>query len=198
MAISLEEVKKLKTQTGVGLTDAKRALEEAGGDFEKALAAMRKKGFDKAEKRGEREASQGLVEAYVHGGRIGALVELNCETDFVARTDDFKALAHDIAMHVSATNPKYVSVEDVPAEAREAKSAEFADKAKEEGKPEAIVPKIVEGMLKKYFAEICLLEQPFIKNPDETVGELVKNHIAKLGENIVVRRLARFELGVSE
>lgn len=198
MAISLEEVKKLKEQTGVGLTDAKRALEEAGGDFEKALAAMRKKGFDKAEKRGEREASQGLVEAYVHGGRIGALVELNCETDFVARTDDFKALAHDIAMHVSATNPKFVSVDDVPAEVKDAKSAEFADKAKEEGKPEAIVPKIVEGMLKKHFAEICLLEQPFIKNPDETVGELVKNHIAKLGENIVVRRIARFELGVSE
>jgi elongation factor Ts len=198
MAISLEEVKKLKEQTGVGLTDAKRALEEAGGDFEKALAAMRKKGFDKAEKRGEREAGQGLVEAYVHGGRIGALVELNCETDFVARTDDFKSLAHDIAMHVSATNPKFVSVDDVPAEVRDAKSAEFAEKAKEEGKPEAIVPKIVEGMLKKHFAEICLMEQPFIKNPDETVGELVKNHIAKLGENIVVRRIARFELGVSE
>lgn len=198
MAISLEEVKKLKEQTGVGLTDAKRALEEADGDFEKALAAMRKKGFDKAEKRGEREASQGLVEAYVHGGRIGAMVELNCETDFVARTDDFKSLAHDIAMHVSATNPKFVNVEDVPAEVRNAKSAEFAEKAKEEGKPEAIVPKIVEGMLKKYLAEICLMEQPFIKNPDETVGELVKNHIAKLGENIVVRRIARFELGVSE
>lgn len=198
MAISLDEVKKLKEQTGVGLTDAKRALEEANGDFEKALAAMRKKGFDKAEKRGEREASQGLVEAYVHGGRIGAMVELNCETDFVARTDDFKLLAHDIAMHVSATDPKYVSVDDVPADVKDAKSAEFAEKAKGEGKPEAIVPKIVEGMLKKHLAEICLLEQPFIKNPDETVGELVKNHIAKLGENIVVRRIARFELGVSE
>lgn len=198
MAISLEEVKKLKEQTGVGLTDAKRALEEADGDFEKALAAMRKKGFDKAEKRGEREASQGLVETYVHGGRIGAMVELNCETDFVARTDDFKTLAHNLAMHVSATSPKYVSLEDVPASERDAKSAEFAEKAKEDGKPENIVPKIVEGMLKKYLAETCLMEQPFIKNPDETVGELVKNHIAKLGENIVVRRIARFELGVNE
>lgn len=198
MAVSLDEVKKLKDLTGVGLTDAKRALEEAGGDFDKALSEMRKKGLTKAEKRGEREASAGLVHSYDHGGRIGAMVEVNCETDFVAKTDEFKALVHDIAMHVAASNPAYVSLDDVPADVKDAKAAEFTEKAKGEGKPENMVPQIVEGMLKKHFAELCLLEQPFIKNPDETVGNLVKNHIAKLGENIVVRRIARFELGVSE
>jgi len=198
MAVSLEEVKKLKELSGVGLTDAKRALEEANGDFDKALTEMRKKGLTKAEKRTEREASQGLVDCYVHGGRIGVLVEVNCETDFVARTDDFKNLVHDLAMHIAATSPGFVSADDVPAEEREAKATEFTEKVKNEGKPENMVPQIVEGMLKKHFAERCLLEQPFIKNPDETVGTLVKSHIAKLGENIVVRRMARFELGVSE
>jgi elongation factor Ts len=196
--ISLDEIKRLKDLTGVGLTDAKKALVEAKGDFDKALAEMRKKGLTKAEKRGEREASQGLVHTYDHGGRIGAMVEVNCETDFVARTDDFKALVHDLAMHIAASNPQYVSLEDVPADERDAKAAEFTEKAKNEGKPEKMLSQIVEGMLKKHFAELCLLEQPFIKNPDETVGALVKNHIAKLGENIVVRRMARFELGVSQ
>jgi elongation factor Ts len=198
MAVSLDEVKRLKDLTGVGLTDAKRALEAAEGDFDKALAEMRKKGLTKAEKRGEREASQGIIDSYVHGGRIGVLVEVNCETDFVARTDDFKTLVHDLAMHIAASSPMYISAEDIPAETREAKAAEFTDKVKGEGKPEAMVPQIVEGMLKKYFAELCLLDQPFIKNPDETVGDLVKGGISKLGENIVVRRMARFELGVSE
>lgn len=198
MAISLEEVKKLKELTGVGLTDAKRALEEAGGDFDKALEEMRKKGLTKAEKRGEREASQGTVASYIHADRIGVLVEVNCETDFVARTDDFKNLVHDLAMQIAATTPRYIKLEDVPAEEREAKTSEFTEKVKAEGKPEQMVPQIVEGMIKKYFAEHCLMEQPFIKNPDETVGDLVKNHIAKLGENIVLRRMARFELGVNE
>lgn len=198
MGVSLDEVKKLKELTGVGLTDAKRALEEVNGDFDKALAEMRKKGLTKAEKRGEREATEGLVEAYVHGGRIGAMVEVNCETDFVARTDDFKNLVHDIAMHVAAASPKYVSADQIPADVRDAKAAEFTEKVKAEGKPENIAGKIVEGMLAKYFAEQCLMDQPFIKNPDETVGTLVKNHIAKLGENIVVRQMVRFELGVAE
>lgn len=198
MAISLDEVKRLKDLTGVGLTDAKRALEAAEGDFDKALAEMRKKGLTKAEKRGEREASQGIVDSYVHGGRIGVLVEVNCETDFVARTDDFKALVHDLAMHIAASAPRFISLDDIPAQEREAKATEFTEKVKGEGKPENMVPQIVEGMLKKYFAEQCLLEQPFIKNPDETVGDLVKGAISKLGENIVVRRMARFELGVSE
>lgn len=198
MTVSLQEVKRLKDLTGVGLTDAKRALEEAGGDFDKALAEMRKKGLTKAEKRGEREASQGVVDAYVHSGRIGVLVEVNCETDFVARTDDFKNLVHDLAMHIAATGPRFITADDIPAEERDAKAAEFTEKVKSEGKPENMVGQIVEGMIKKHFAEQCLMDQPFIKNPDETIGDLVKSHIAKLGENIVVRRMARFELGVGE
>lgn len=196
--VTIDEIKRLKTLTGVGLTDAKKALVEAGGDFDKALSEMRKKGLTKAEKRGEREASQGLIESYVHGGRIGVLVEVNCETDFVAKTDEFKALVHDLAMHIAASNPLYVSMDDIPAATKDEKTTEFTDKVKGEGKPEKMVPQIVDGMLKKYFAELCLLEQPFIKNPDETVGALVKSHIAKLGENIVVRRMARFELGVNQ
>lgn len=198
MAISIDEIKKLKELTGVGLTDAKKALEEVDGDFDKALEAMRKKGLTKAEKRGEREALQGLVDAYVHSGRIAAVVEVNCETDFVARTDDFKTLTHDIAMHVSATAPEYISVEDVPADVRDAKKAELVEAATASGKPKDIAEKMVEGQLKKYFAEKTLLEQPFIKNPDITVGDLVKEHISKLGENIVVRQIKRVELGVSE
>ena len=198
MAVSLDEVKKLKELTGVGLSDAKAALVEADGDFDKALEAMRKKGLTKAEKRGEREAREGLVDAYVHSGRIGVLVEVNCETDFVARTDDFKTLVHDIALHVSATAPEYISLEDVPADVREAKNKEFTEKVVAEGKPADIAGKIVEGQLSKYFAEKTLLEQPFIKNPDQTIGDLVKEHISKLGENIVIRQIRRIELGVSE
>lgn len=198
MAISLDDVKKLKELTGVGLSDAKAALTEAEGDFDKALSAMRRKGLTRAEKKGEREAREGLVDSYVHSGRIGVVVEVNCETDFVARTDDFKNLVHDVAMHIAASAPQYVSVDDVPAEEKERVSAEFTEKVKNEGKPENMVGQIVEGMLKKHFAEKALLEQPFIKNPDQTVGDLVKDHIARLGENIVVRQFRRIELGVSE
>jgi elongation factor Ts len=198
MSISIDDIKKLKELTGVGLTDAKAALTETDGDFDKALEAMRKKGLTKAEKRGEREALEGLVDAYVHSGRIGVLVEVNCETDFVAKTDEFKTLVHDIALHVSATAPAYISVEDVPSDVREAKAAEFKEKVVAEGKPADMADKIVEGQLAKYFAEKTLLEQPFVKNPDITVGELVKEHISKLGENIVVRQIKRIELGVSE
>lgn len=195
MAVSLEDVKRLKELTGVGLTDAKAALEGADGDFDKALEAMRKKGLTKAEKRGEREARAGLVGTYNHDGRIGVIVEVNCETDFVARNEIFTTLVKDLSMHIAATNPEYVDVEAVPAEAREAAKLEFAEKVKAEGKPENMIDNIVEGMLKKHFADRCLLDQPYIKNPDQTVGELVKEHIAKLGENIVVRRFARIALG---
>ncbi len=198
MSVSLEEVKKLRDLTGVGLTDAKKALVETDGDFDKALEAMRKKGMTKAEKRGEREALEGLVDSYVHSGRIGVLVEVNCETDFVARTDDFKTLVHDIALHVSATNPQYISLADISDDAKAAKKAEFVEKAQAEGKPAEIAEKIVEGQLAKYFAEKTLLEQPFIKNPDVSVGDLVKEHISKLGENIVIRQIRRIELGVSD
>lgn len=198
MSISIDDIKKLKTLTGVGLTDAKAALTEAGGDFDKALEAMRKKGLTKAEKRGEREARAGLVDAYVHSGRVGVIVEVNCETDFVARTDEFKTLVHDIALHVAATAPEYISTDDVPAEVEGAKRAEFTDKVVSEGKPADMAGKIVEGQLKKYFAEKTLLAQPFVKNPDQTVDGLVKEYIAKLGENIVVRQVKRIELGVSD
>jgi elongation factor Ts len=195
MAVDIAEIKRLRELTGVGMTDAKKALDETNGDFDKALEAMRKKGLTKAEKKGEREAREGLIEAYVHSGRIGVIVEVNCETDFVTRTDDFKALAHDVAMHIAAAAPEFVSIEDVPAEERARVTAEFTEKVKVEGKPENMVPQIVEGMLKKYFAEKALLEQPFIKNPDQTVGQYVKEHVAKLGENIVIRRFSRMALG---
>jgi elongation factor Ts len=195
MAVDITEIKRLKDLTGVGLTDAKAALEEAGGDFDKALQAMRKKGLTKAEKRGEREARAGLVGTYNHDGRIGVLVEVNCETDFVARNDIFTDLVKDLAMHIAASNPQYVSSEEVPAEEKDKVKAEFTDKTKAEGKPAGMVDKIVDGQLKKYFAERSLLDQPFVKNPDITVGEYVKEHNARLGENIVVRRFARIALG---
>lgn len=195
MAIGIEEIKRLKDLTGVGLTDAKAALQEADGDFDKALEAMRKKGMTKAEKRGEREARMGVVSSYVHDNRIGVIVEVNCETDFVARNEKFTDLVKDVAMHIAASAPQYVSEADIPTEARDAKAAEFAEKAKAEGKPEAMLENIVNGMLKKYFAELCLLDQPFVKNPDVTMGDIVKEANAQLGENIVVRRFSRIQLG---
>jgi len=195
MAIDIAEVKRLKDLTGVGLTDAKAALEEANGDFDKALEAMRKKGMTKAEKRGEREARAGVVGSYLHDNRIGVLVEVNCETDFVARNEIFTDLVKDLAMHIAASAPQFVSADDIPVDVREAAKAEFTEKVKAEGKPENMVGQIIEGMLKKYFAEKCLLDQPFVKNPDQTVGDLVKEHNAKLGENIVVRRFARLAVG---
>lgn len=195
MQVSIDDIKRLKALSGVGLTDAKKALEEADGDFDKALEAMRKKGLTKAEKRGEREARQGIVGTYNHDNRIGVLVEVNCETDFVARTEGFTELVKDVAMHIAASSPAYVSADDIPEADREAKKAEFTDKAKAEGKPENMLDNIVEGMLKKHFAELCLLDQPFIKNPDQTVGDLVKDANARLGENVVVRRFSRIALG---
>ncbi len=198
MNVSLDEVKKLKDLTGVGLTDAKKALVEADGDFDKALSAMRQKGLTRAEKKGEREAREGLVDAYVHSSRIGVLVEVNCETDFVAKTEEFKTLVHDITLQISASNPQYISLDDVPAEEKERVSKEFSEKAAGEGKPVKMIEKIISGQIKKYFDEKTLLEQPFVKNPDQTVGMLVKDHIARLGENIVVRQMRRIELGVTE
>lgn len=195
MAVDIAEIKRLRELTGVGMTDAKKALDEANGDFDTALAAMRKKGLTKAEKRGEREARAGLIGSYLHDGRIGVLVEVNCETDFVARNEIFTALVKDLAMHIAASNPQYVSADDIPADVREATKAEFVEKVKAEGKPENMIEQIAEGMLKKYFAEKCLLDQPFIKNPDQTVGDFVKDHNARLGENIVVRRFNRMALG---
>jgi elongation factor Ts len=195
MAVSIEEIKRLRELTGVGMTDAKRALDEAKGDFDKALSEMRKKGMTKAEKRGEREARAGVIGTYNHDGRIGVLVEVNCETDFVARNEIFTNLVKDLAMHIAASAPEYVGSDNIPAAAQEAAKAEFTEKVKAEGKPAAMIDKIVEGMLKKHFAERCLLDQPFVKNPDQTVGDYIKEHIARLGENIVVRRFSRMALG---
>ena len=195
MAVSIEDIKRLKTLTGIGLTDAKAALTEVDGDFDKALEALRKKGLTKAEKKGEREARQGIVDAYVHSSRIGVLVEVNCETDFVARTDGFKEFVHDIAMHIAAAAPEFVSVDQVPVAEREAKAVEFAEKAKNDGKPDNMIDNIVEGMLKKHFAEKCLLNQPYIKNSDQTVDVFLKENIAKFGENTVIRQFKRIELG---
>lgn len=194
--ITIEEIKRLRELTGVGITDAKKALVESDGDFDQALAAMRKKGITKAEKRGEREAREGVIGTYNHDSRIGVSVEVNCETEFVARNEVFTALVKDIAMHIAAASPLYVSAENIPEEEKAKIKAEFTEKAKNDGKPENMIDQIVEGMIKKYFAERCLLDQPFIKNPDQSVGQFIKEEgIAKLGENIIVRRFNRIAIG---
>lgn len=193
--MNIDDIKRLKALTGVGLTDAKAALEEAKWDFDKALAEMRKKGLTKAEKRGEREARSGTIGTYNHDNRIGVLVEINCETDFVARNEVFSELVKDVAMHIAASNPEFVSAEDIPAEVRDKTATEFTEKVKAEGKPENMIAQIVDGMLKKHFAEKCLLDQPYVKNPDQTVNDRVKEANAILGENIVVRRFERMALG---
>lgn len=193
--ITIEEIKRLRELTGVGITDAKGALVEADGDFDKALEAMRKKGLTKAEKRGEREAREGLVGTYNHDGRIGVLVEVNCETDFVARGDIFAELVKDVAMHIAAVAPEFVSADDIPAEVQDAKKAELLASDALKSKPAEMADKIVEGQLKKYFAEKCLLDQPYVKNPDITVAEHVKQQAALMNENVVVRRFSRIALG---
>ena len=195
MSIDINEIKRLRSLTGVGITDAKQALVESGGDFDKALEAMRKKGMTKADKRSEREARAGVIGNYNHDNRIGVLVEVNCETDFVARNELFTTMVKDLCMHIAASNPEYVSMDSIPGEVQDKQREEFKKKVEAEGKPANIADQIVEGMLKKYFAERCLLDQPFVKNPDQTVGDFVKEHNAKLGENIVVRRFTRMALG---
>jgi translation elongation factor Ts len=198
MGVSVDDIKKLRELTGVGLTDAKKALVETDGDFDKALEAMRKKGLTKAEKKGDREAREGLIEGYVHSGRIGVVVEVNCETDFVARLDDFKTLAHEIAMQIAAMSPKYVSEADIPAEEMERVRTELMASEALAGKPEEMREKIVDGQLKKHFVEQVLLSQAYILDDSKTVEQHIKEAIAKLGENIVVRQFRRIELGVSE
>jgi elongation factor Ts len=193
MAIAIEDIKKLRDTTGAGMMKAKEALEATAGDFEKAVQYLREKGEATAAKKADRETRAGLIEAYVHGGRIGVLVEVNCETDFVARTPDFKEFVRDIALQVAATNPEYLSPEAVPAEVVVAEKALYTKEA--EGKPAGVVDKIVEGKLAKYYEQVCLMQQPFVKDPDISVGKLTTNLVAKLGENIVVRRFQRWELG---
>ena len=198
MGISVDDIKKLRDLTGVGLTDAKKALTEAEGDFDKALEEMRKKGLTRAEKKGDREARMGLVDSYVHDGRIGVVVEVNCETDFVARLDDFKTLVHEIAMQVAAMSPEYVSEADIPEEeyARVKQELLISDTLK--SKPAEMREKIVEGQLSKHFADQILMSQSYILDDSKTVADHIKEQIAKSGENIVVRQFKRIELGVSE
>ena len=195
MAIAIEDIKKLRDSTGAGMMKAKEALEAANGDFDAAVEHLRKSGAASAAKKADREAREGLIEAYVHSGRIGVVVEINCETDFVARTDDFKSFARDIAMHIAAANPAYLNPEAVPAEAIESEKRVYAEETK--GKPEEIAAKIVDGKLAKFYESTCLVQQPFIKDPDKTIDGLTKELIAKLGENIVIRRFTRLELGAN-
>ena len=198
MAISVEDIKKLKELTGIGLTDAKKALVEADGDFDKALEALRKKGVTKAEKKADREALEGIIESYVHGGRIGVLVEVNCETDFVARTEGFKDFAHQIALQVASMAPVYISEEDIPAEELERVRTETKTSDSLKSKPAEMIEKIVEGQVKKHFADKVLLSQQYIMDDSKTVADFLKEAIAKTGENVVIRRFKRIELGVND
>ena len=194
--ISAKDVKELRDRTGAGMMECKTALTEAAGDMERAIDILRAKGAAKAAKRAERETKEGSVGSYIHmGGRIGVLVEVGCETDFVARNDEFQKLVRDIAMHIAAAAPVAVRREDFPAELVERERGIFVEQMKDSGKPEQIWDKIVQGKLDKFFAEGALLEQPFVKNPDQTVGQLVIEASAKTGEKIEVRRFARFALG---
>ena len=195
MAITASMVKELRERTGAGMLDCKKILEETNGDIEKAIDALREKGLASAAKKAGRIASEGIVEAYIHGGRIGVLLEVNTETDFVAKNEGFKEFVKDLAMQIAASNPKYVSREEVSTEEIEKESEILKQQALNEGKPENIAEKMVTGRVEKYIKEICLLEQPFIKNPDVTVNELLAEKVATIGENIKIRRFVRFEVG---
>ncbi len=196
MEISASAVKELRERTGVGIMDCKSALREADGDMDEAIKILRTVGKAKAAARAGREASEGRIESYVHmGGRIAVLLQLNCETDFVARSDEFVALARDLAMHVAAANPRYVRREDVDASVAEAEADLFRQQAVTEGKPEKILDKIVEGKLKRFYSETCLYEQAFVKDTDRNISDLISDAVAKIGENIMVGRFARFALG---
>ncbi len=196
MAVSAKEVKQLRDQTGAGMMDCKKALAEAGGDVEEAVRLLRTKGLAAAAKRSGRTTTQGLVDSYIHaGGKIGVLIEIGCETDFVAKTNEFRAFVHDIAMHVAAADPRYVSRDDVPADEVEAELCIYREQARETGKPENILEKIAQGKLEKFYQQVCLLEQPFVKDDKITVEQLRGELVGKLGENIEIKRFVRFELG---
>ena len=189
-------VKELRERTGAGMMDCKKALAATEGDMDKAIDFLREKGLAAAAKKAGRIAAEGLVESYIHGGgRIGVLVEVNCETDFVAKTDAFKSLVKDIAMHIAAANPSYLRREEVPAAELEHEKMVLSEQARNEGKPEKIIEKMVTGRIEKYYKEVCLLEQPFVKDPDKTISDLITESIAKIGENIAIRRFTRYHLG---
>ncbi len=194
--IKAETVKELRERTGAGIMDCKKALQETNGDLEKAIVYLREQGITAAAKKAGRATKDGLVEAYIHlGGKIGVLIEVNCETDFVAKTDDFKYLCKELAMQVAAANPEYLDREDVPEERIKSEKEILETQARNEGKPDKVIEKIVTGRMNKFYQEVCLLEQPYIRDPDMTVKDLVNQYIAKLGENIIVRRFCRFQLG---
>jgi len=196
LEITSTMVKELRTKTGAGMMDCKEALAAVNGDFENAIDFLRKKGLSAATKRSSKAAKDGTVASYIHmGGRIGVMVEINCETDFVAKTEDFQTMARDIAMHVAASNPLYVRPEEINEDVLNREKEIYRSQLREEKKPEKIWDKIIEGKLKKYYEDVCLIEQKFVKNQDITVGTLINNMIAKTGENIVIRRFARFQLG---
>lgn len=199
MTISTSTIKELREKTGVGIMDCKTALSECNGDIDKSIDYLRKKGIATAKKRGGRATSQGQVQAYIHaGGKIGVLVEANCETDFTGKTDDFTDFVKDIAIQVAATSPVSIDRDSVPADVLSKEKEIYASQAQSSGKPEKVIEKIVEGKLNKFYSEACLLEQPFVKNPDITIQDLLNELIAKTGENIVIRRFVRFQLGDSE
>ncbi|MBK7972157.1 MAG: translation elongation factor Ts [Deltaproteobacteria bacterium] len=196
MEINASDVKKLRDMTGAGMMDCKKALGETGGDFEKAVDQLRKKGIASAEKRSGRDATEGIIQHYVHfDQKKGCLVELNCETDFVARTDDFQAFAKDVALHVVARRPSYLKPEDVPADVLEREKSIHRDQAAASGKPPQVIEKIIEGRLAKYYEEVCLLNQAFVKDDTKTVGEMAKELAGKLGENVQIRRFVVYEVG---
>ncbi len=196
MAITAQQVKELRERTGAGMMDCKKALVEADGDIDKAVEALRTSGLAAAEKKSGRATAEGLIESYIHaGGKIGVLVEVNCETDFVARTEDFQELVKDVAMHVAAADPRFVRREEVTEDVLDRERRIFREQALAEGKPENIVDRIVEGKIGKYYSECVLLEQSFVKDPDKTVEDLIKEKIAKIGENIQIARFVRFQLG---
>jgi len=196
VAVTAENIRELRERTGAGMMDCKKALAETGGDTERAIAYLREKGLAKMHKRAGRVAAEGVVEAYIHlGGKIGVLVEVNCETDFVARTDDFRRLAKEVALQIAAGKPLVVSSEDIPESMLESERAIYRAQALNEGKPEAVANKIVEGRLKKFYTEVCLLDQAYVRDPNRTIRDIVAEVSAKTGEKVQVRRFARFELG---
>ncbi len=198
MAITAELVKDLRERSGAGIMDCKEALNETKGDMDAAIDYLRKKGLAKAAKKAGRTTSEGIIYSYIHGGaKIGVMLEVNCETDFVARNEKFQEMVKDIAMHIAAVRPAYVSPEEVPADVVEKERALLAEQAKGSGKPEAVIAKIVDGRISKFYEESCLLKQKFVKNPDITIEELVKAKISEIGENIIVRRFVRYQLGES-
>ena len=195
MSISADLVKQLRERTGVGFMECKRALEDAKGDIEEAVTLLRKRGLASLARKAGRETKEGLIAAYVHNGKIGVMVEVNCESDFVARNPEFQALAKDIAMHIAASDPRFVRKEDVTEDLLARERDIYLEQARSTGKPEPVLQKMVEGRMSKFYAETCLLEQPFVKEPNSTVQEHIAGHIQKIGENIQVRRFIRFKLG---